>query len=209
VNPVEWHQFLSGLIREGPGTIAASAITFIIGVVVCRWWLQGEHMKKIQEWQLKNEHLGDHNHELMGKLGQALQEMGSAKEEARQIAKALDAIEKARQLAESERDEARGVAEGQAERVAALEQAIETLKLQMEQKESHNVLPQEAAEAWSRLEAENSKLAQGNQALENTVEKLRTELAQVRGELAHSAKWLKVFDEEIARLTTAESVGAQ
>jgi len=70
-------------------------------------------------------------------------------------------------------------------------------------------LPAEYVTAPARcayLEAENRQLVQVKQALEHAIENLRTELAQVSGELAHSAKWLKVFDEENARLTESGSL---
>ncbi len=55
------------------------------------------------------------------------------------------------------------------------------------------------------------KLRQGSRARQavppaGPVEIQRTELAQVSDELAHSAKWLKLFDEENARLTESGSL---
>ena len=47
---------------------------------------------------------------------------------------------------------------------------------------------------------------QDKQFLEQAIKNLRTELAQVSDELAHSAKWLKLFDEENARLTESGSL---
>ncbi len=63
-----------------------------------------------------------------------------------------------------------------------------------------------SAACFALLEAENRQLAQDKPSLEKTVETLRTELVQVSGELAHKAKWLKVFDEENARLTESGSL---
>jgi septal ring factor EnvC (AmiA/AmiB activator) len=71
------------------------------------------------------------------------------------------------------------------------------------------LLPVAQASAQARcaqLEAENRQLVQIKQSLEQTIENLRTELAQVSGELAHSSKWLKVFDEENARLSESGSL---
>jgi chromosome segregation ATPase len=180
VNPSEWHQFLTGILREGPGTVAAAVIAFFAGVVVCRWWLHGDFKKKVVELKLRIEHLSENYHEALRKQALALQELGIAREQ-------LNASQKeARQHA----DEAARLTQV----VAGLRKAIRD---------------DEASVTRTRLEAENKELAQGKQTLEKTVEKLQTELAQVRGELAHSAKWLKRFDEEIARLTQDESVGAQ
>src|SRR5205823_6177334 len=105
--------------------------------------------------------------------------------------KALEASERAQRSAESERDEARGVAEMQAARLATLEQSLAAAQ-------------QVGPEHGQRVD----DLRLANQALEQTNEKLRTELAQVKAELAHLAKWSKVFEEK-ARLAEDESVGAQ
>ena len=56
-------------------------------------------------------------------------------------------------------------------------------------------------ERCAQLEEENRQLVQIKQSLEQSIENLRTELIQVSCELAHSAKWLKVFDAANARLT--------
>ena len=79
MNPVEWHQFLTGLIREGPGMVAAAVIAFIAGVIACRWWVLAESKKRFQELRLKNEYTLELNQELMRKLGRAQQELGSVR----------------------------------------------------------------------------------------------------------------------------------
>lgn len=64
-------------------------------------------------------------------------------------------------------------------------------------------LPAMLAAAHARcadLEAECRHAARVNRSLDQTVEELRAELARVSGELAHAAKWLRVFEEENARL---------
>jgi len=68
---------------------------------------------------------------------------------------------------------------------------------------SNPSLPPDYATAPARnaqLEAENRQLVQVKQSLEKTIDNQRTELAQVSGELAHAAKWLKAYEEELARL---------
>jgi len=57
----------------------------------------------------------------------------------------------------------------------------------------------------AQLDAENGRLMQVNKALEDIIEQLRKDLAQVSSELAHSAKWLRLFEDENARLTEFES----
>src|SRR5262249_1446786 len=57
--------------------------------------------------------------------------------------------------------------------------------------------PADSATAQARcaqLEAENRRLVEIKQSLERTVERLRTEMTQVTSELAHTAKWLRIFD---------------
>jgi DNA repair exonuclease SbcCD ATPase subunit len=172
-----------------------------------------DHKKKVQELKLRNEYLGEQNHESVRKLSQALQELGStrdhlnaAREKVRQLEedrgtlarevaaqkKALEASEKAQRSAESERDEARGVAEMQAARLTTLEQSLAAAR---------QVRPENGQRVFDGLTL-------ANQALEQTNEKLRTELTQVKAELAHWAKWSKVFEEN-ARPADDETVGAQ
>jgi hypothetical protein len=193
VNPVEWHQFLTGLIREGAGAIATAIIAFITGVVACHWWMRPEHKKKLEEQKSRHEHQLELNDKLFGKVVQVQQD--------------LEASKKAQRVAESERDEAQDVAEIRASRIASLEQTIEKATRQAE---GRQVLidrpPGDAPALLARLEAENRELVQAKQSLDKTVESLRTQLAQVQGELAHAAKWLKVFDEENARLTERRSL---
>lgn len=57
-----------------------------------------------------------------------------------------------------------------------------------------------------RLEAENGRFVLVKQSLEKDIRQLQADLAAVEAELAHSAKWLKVFDEEHSRLSSQESL---
>jgi hypothetical protein len=194
MNPVEWHQFLTNIIREGAGALAAVVIAALAGAVVCRWWMHREHKKRVQELQLKNEHQSETNNEVMRKLSLTLQELGISREQ----------LNNSRDEARRHADEAARLTQEVARMRKVLKGSAATTGKAEERRGDD-----EASATLARLEAENKELAQGKQALEKAVEKLQTELAQVRGELAHSARWLKVFDEEIARLTQDESVGAQ
>jgi hypothetical protein len=163
-----------------------------VGAAACRWWLRGEYKKKIEEVKARNEHLVELNDRAQGRAIQAQQD--------------LEASKTARRAAESERDEARDVAQIRADRITALEQAVEDLKSQGERKQAVIDGPEaDALAVLARLEAENRDLAEAKQSLDGLVQGLRTELAQVKGELAHAAKWLKVFDEENARLAESGS----
>jgi hypothetical protein len=54
------------------------------------------------------------------------------------------------------------------------------------------------------LAGENKRLLQSKQTLEQTIERLQTELANARIELAHWAKWSKLHEEKNAQLTESE-----
>jgi septal ring factor EnvC (AmiA/AmiB activator) len=58
----------------------------------------------------------------------------------------------------------------------------------------------------AQLEADNAQLAQHLQSQEQTIARLRTELTQATGELAHMAKWLRLIEEENAQLTETDSL---
>jgi len=63
-----------------------------------------------------------------------------------------------------------------------------------------------ASTRCAELEAENRQLVQDKLSLEETLVLLRTQLTQVSGELAHLAKWVKVLEEENARLSESRSL---
>jgi chromosome segregation ATPase len=61
-------------------------------------------------------------------------------------------------------------------------------------------------ERYAMLEAENNQLVLTQRSLEKSIQRLQSELALVEAELTHSAKWLQVFDEENARLSSQKPI---
>jgi chromosome segregation ATPase len=178
MNPQEWSAYITNLLRSEPEVIAS----FFMGVI-----LTGVVVFALRRWVFSSR---DADSEL-------------ARKDAEIARKETEIARKDAQIA---RDEAK---------LASLEETLlkkDELVKSLRQENTALVastkngpsLPAEYAAAQARyaeLECENRHLVQVKQSLEQTIEKLRTELAQVSDELAHSAKWLKVIDEENARLT--------
>jgi septal ring factor EnvC (AmiA/AmiB activator) len=178
VNPQELSSYLTGLFRSEPEVVAA----FFMGVL------------------------------LTGMLALALRRWVFPRPESKKKLAKKDA-EIARREAEIARKDAQ-IAKVEA-KLASLEgrllekvdlftdfpQALTTSATSVVSDSPPPADPAAALARCAQLEAENRQLVQVKQSLEQTVERLRTELAQVTSELAHTAKWLRIFDEENARLS--------
>ena len=177
MNPQDLSEFFKNIFRSAPEIVAA----FVMGVL-----LTGVLAFKLRGWLSP---IHDHQHEL------ARKNIEISRQDA-EIARKEQALSRSETRIAT--IEALLMARGDSSSKPPQENLIIELSAA---KESSLMIEYKAAQARCiLLDAENRQHAQARQSLEQLIDHLRAELAQVREELAHMAKWARVYDEENSRL---------